>query len=68
MSADDPDLPGDEGFRPASGVVVIGGLLANVIPKSTEEQRAIHHNQMRYAELQKLRIGQPNRYMETRYR
>jgi hypothetical protein len=64
----DPDLPADVRFVAASPVVEIGGLLANVIPKSIDEQRAIHHNQARYAELQKLRLGQPNRYEETRYR
>lgn len=64
----DPDLPGDENFTPASGVVDVSGILANVIPKPLSEQSAIHHNQLRYVELQKLRMGQPNRYEETRYR
>lgn len=67
-AATDPDLPGDENFRAAPGEVVVGGMLANVIPRSTPEQQAIHHNQLRYAELQKLRNGQPNLYRETRYR
>ncbi|WP_136032484.1 hypothetical protein [Microbacterium sp. PF5] len=67
MSAD-PDLPADARFVPAPTVVEVGGMLANVIPKPLDEQRAIHHNQARYAELQKLRLGQPNRYEETRYR
>lgn len=64
----DPDLPGEESFRPAAEAVVIGGMVANVIPKSIAEQQAIHHNQLRYAELQKLRMGMPNLYRETRYR
>lgn len=63
-----PDLPGDQRFTPAAGTVEVSGMLANVIPKPLEEQSAIHHNQARYAELQKLRMGQPNRYEETRYR
>lgn len=68
MSAADPDLPGDERFASAPGVVEVSGALVNVIPKTIEEQRAIHHNQLRYAELQKLRMGQPHRYEESRYR
>ncbi|MFF7293200.1 hypothetical protein ACFY9N_11780 [Microbacterium sp. NPDC008134] len=64
----DPDLPGDERFTPAPSSVVVAGAHVNVIPKSIDEQRAIHHNQLRYAELQRLRLGQPNRYEETRYR
>lgn len=66
--SEDPDLPGDENFRPASGEVVAGGMIANVIPKSIAEQQAIHHNRLRYAELQKLRMGQSNRYNESSYR
>lgn len=61
------DLPGDENFCPASSEVVIDGMIANVIPKSIGEQRAAHHNQLRYAELQKLRMGQPNLYNESSY-
>lgn len=68
MRMSDPDLPGDERFIAAPSVLEVSGMLASVIPKSIEEQRAIHHNQLRYAELQKLRMGQPNRYNETRYR
>lgn len=64
----DPDLPGDERFVSAPSITEIGGMRVSVIPKPIEEQRAIHHNQLRYAELQKLRMGQPNRYEETRYR
>lgn len=64
----DPDLPGDERFTPARTALEVNGLVLNVIAKPIEEQRAIHHNQLRYAELQKLRAGQPNRYEETRYR
>lgn len=65
---EDLNLPGDENFRPASGEVVVGGMIANVIPKSIEEQQAIHHNRLRYAELQKLRTGRPNLYNESSYR
>ncbi|WP_136057264.1 hypothetical protein [Microbacterium sp. K24] len=68
MTSSNPDLPGDEHFVPVADVVEISGLLVNVIPKSIEEQQAIHHNHLRYAELQKLRRGQPNRYEESRYR
>lgn len=57
----DPDLPGDAQFVP---VVSTGDHIA----KPVELQAAIHHNQLRYAELQKLRQGQPNQYRETRYR
>lgn len=64
----DPDLPGDENFRPAPNTVEVNGRIAWVIPKSIAEQQSIHHNQLRYAELQKLRMGQPNQYKETRYR
>lgn len=63
-----PDLPGDANFTPAPQVVEVAGVRVNVIPEAMDEQRAIHHNQLRYAELQKLRMGQPNRYNETRYR
>lgn len=63
-----PDLSGDERFTPVPEVIEVSGMLANVIPKPVAEQRAIHHNQLRYAELQKLRMGQPNRYEESRYR
>lgn len=69
MSAgSDPDLPGDARFIPAPSMLEASGLLVSVIAKPLEEQRAIHHNQLRYAELQKLRAGHPNRYEETRYR
>lgn len=74
----DPDLPGDERFRPVSseGVVRVpnptGGpdILArvNLQPVSIEEQQAIHHNQLRYAQLNELRMGKPNLYLQSRYR
>lgn len=64
----DVDIPGDEHFTPAPEVIGISGMWVNVIPKSIDEQRAIYHNQLRYAELQKLRRGQPNQYQESRYR
>ena len=74
----DPDLPGDERFRPVSNIGVVrvpnptGGpdLLAqvNLQPVSIEEQRAIHHNQLRYGELNRLRMGMPNSYLQTSYR
>lgn len=31
-------------------------------------QAAIHHNRLRYAELQKARLGLANEYSRTRYR
>ncbi len=40
--------------------------IAMTIP--AEAQAAQHHNALRYAELQKLRLGQANRYAESRYR
>lgn len=65
----DPDLPGDASFTPAPEVVTdAAGRLVSVMPVSLTEQRAIHHNQLRYAELGKLRSGQPNLYNETSYR
>ncbi|WP_295102919.1 hypothetical protein [uncultured Microbacterium sp.] len=67
-AASDPDLPGDEWFTPVPSVAEVAGAQVSVIPKSIDEQRAIHHNRLRYAELQKLRTGQPNRYEESRYR
>ena len=39
-----------------------------VILKSQEEIAIIDHNNARYAQLQKLRLGQPNTYNETSYR
>jgi hypothetical protein len=76
--ADDPDLPGDECFQPASTIGIVEvpnpyggpGLLAQVSLNtvSVEAQQAIHHNRLRYQELEKLRRGQTNLYQETRYR
>jgi len=37
------------------------------ILKSQEEIAIIDHNNARYAQLQKLRMGQPNTYNETSY-
>ncbi|MFF2054127.1 hypothetical protein ACFVU2_21150 [Leifsonia sp. NPDC058194] len=73
MSDTDPDLPGERAsFVPATGEAIEYSRPrprhVMLIPKSIEEQRNIHHNQLRYAELQKLRAGQPNLYNETRYR
>ena len=70
----DPDLPGDNSFTPAAPHVEIvidtphGQLSAIAMTVSPAEQAAQHHNLLRYAELQKLRRGQPNLYNETRYR
>lgn len=69
----DRDLPNErETFDPAPTVTIVmttaGPALAHLIPKSIEEQQAIHHNHLRYAELGKLRRGQANLYNETRYR
>lgn len=69
----DAVFPGErERFVPAASEVVVqtlvGPALANVTPVSVAEQRAIDHNRLRYHELQKLRMGMPNQYNETRYR
>lgn len=66
----DPDLPGDEAFRATgpSAEVVINGMSSMAMTVSPEEQAAIHHNRLRYAELQKARLGLANRYAESRYR
>lgn len=66
----DPDLPGDERFTPAPPTVevAVDGRLAMAMTVSPEAQAAQHHNRLRYAELQKARMGMPNRYAETRYR
>jgi len=74
----DPDLPGDESFRPVSNAGVVrvpnptGGpdLLArvNLQPVSIEEQQAIHHNRLRYGQLNELRMGKPNTYLQSSYR
>ena len=66
----DPDLPGDETFQPTgpSVEVVINGMSAVAMTVSPEAQAATHHNRLRYAELQKARLGLPNRYAESRYR
>lgn len=72
--SDDPDLPGDETFRPAPPVVGIvvdtpaGPAIAMGMTISPEAQAAIHHNRLRYAELQKARLGMANEYARTRYR
>lgn len=60
----DPDLPGDAAFVPVAPGLHPDGRVAYDV----QYQAAIWHNQMRYAELQKLRAGQPNLYLETRYR
>lgn len=69
----DPDLPGDETFRPTrsgSAILRLGGspAWAMMVAVSAEEQAAQHHNRLRYHELQKLRLAQENRYRESRYR
>lgn len=66
----DADLPGDAEFVPTPPVVTveISGRLAMAMTVSPAEQAAQHHNLLRYAELQKLRLGQANAYQETRYR
>lgn len=70
----DPDLPGDAGFVPAPPLVEViintpyGMLSAMAMTVSAEEQAIQHHNLLRYAELGKLRRGQPNLYEQTRYR
>lgn len=70
----DSDLPGDDTFQPAPPVVGLiidtphGPAWGGAMTVSAKEQAAIHHNQLRYAELQKLRLGLPNRYHASRYR
>ena len=44
------------------------GAIAMAMTIEPEAQAALHHNQLRYAELAALRLGQPNRYHESRYR
>ncbi|MCI2958220.1 hypothetical protein MN032_10975 [Agromyces atrinae] len=69
-----PDLPGDENFRPSPARVIViidtpgGPALAEAMTVSPAEQAAQHHNRLRYLELQRLRAGQSNHYLETRYR
>jgi hypothetical protein len=79
-SSHDPNLPGDEGFVPSPPIVEVeviiphpvNGRLVSIsalaMTISPEAQAAQHHNLLRYSELQKLRLGQPNMYRETRYR
>lgn len=70
----DEDLPGDETFTPLPPVVEIvvdlpgGPVSAMGMTISAEAQAAIHHNRLRYAELQKARLGLANDYARTRYR
>lgn len=70
----DPDLPGEANFVPAPPLVEViidtpfGPASAMAMTISAEEQAIQHHNLLRYAELGKLRRGQPNSYLETRYR
>lgn len=70
----DPDLPGDASFVPAPPIVEVtiqtpfGAASAMAMTVSAEEQAIQHHNRLRYAELGKLRRGQPNLYEHTRYR
>lgn len=72
--SDDPDLPGDETFRPTPpGVDVVvdtpaGPAYAIAMTISPAGQAAIHHNRLRYGELQKARLGLANDYVRTRYR
>lgn len=70
---DDPDLPGDETFRPTrSGGAIIhldgGPAWAMMDAVSAVEEAAQHHNRLRYHELWRERHGMPNRYAESRYR
>lgn len=72
--SEDPDLPGDAAFVPTPPSVQVavetpdGPKWALKIALPIKEQAAIHHNQLRYAELQKLRAGMANQYEQTRYR
>lgn len=71
---EDRDLPGDRGFRPAPAIVEAtvntptGPAAAMAMTLSPIEQANIHHNQLRYNELAKLRNGQPSLYERTSYR
>jgi hypothetical protein len=51
-----------------SAVESVGGRLAWLQPVSIQEQANQHHNLLRYNELQRLRQGMPNRYLESKYR
>jgi hypothetical protein len=64
----DPDLPGDKDFLPAPSVLIENGMVVNVIPLPLADQQAIHHNQLRYAELGRLRSGRANLYEQSSYR
>lgn len=63
-------------FNRAHGIIPLGLSLGEIavgpldigILKSPEEIAIMEHNQARYAELGKLRRGEPNTYNETRYR
>lgn len=73
MADDDPDLPGDEEPLPATNTVEIiqtpgGPAWAEKVAVSEAEQLIMRHNQLRYAELEKLRRGMQNSYHQTRYR
>lgn len=73
MKGLNPDLPGDENFRAINGGSEIldtpfGPAWAITQTISAGAQADLHHNRLRYAELQKLRLGQPNLYEQSRYR
>lgn len=44
------------------------GAIAIAMTISPEAQAAQHHNRLRYAELQKARLGLSSEYARTRYR
>jgi len=53
----------DAGRRIREGRAEQTGVMVSI-----EDQEIIDHNRARYAELQKLRRGEPNTYHQTRYR
>lgn len=70
----DADLPGDSEFKPVGSAVDVvwmpdgRGLMRTMMALPEEAQAAQHHNELRYAELQKLKRGEANMYYESRYR
>lgn len=60
-----PDCPERGRCRTCGGPRALNAI-AMTIPAAA--QAAQHHNALRYAELQKLRMAQANLYHQTRYR
>jgi hypothetical protein len=70
----DADLPGDSSFTalpPIVNTVVDtpnGPAWAQAMTISATAQAALHHNLLRYDELNAARAGRPNLYSATQYR